>query len=627
MANTYDTSMFPLGSTEVKVLFNNASNADEAVNDLNSPSWVDRFGNLRKTWHGIEQDAANALIAGGFEFIGDYDAPGELTFTRANQVMSKSGEYWRPAASLTLPYTTVNNWVIDQPKFVSTGDASLRQALASTDPLLGVSLAYGGVRYVTSYAALQALPKTGTPNVMVFAPGIAGQFQLDPADTTSPQIYGITMVAADGGRWKRVITDTVKSSWFGAKGDRVTDDTVALQAGLDYCNSFTHAKPFEIVGGCRITSSLFIDRPVTMKYGEEFWVTASGEGGGIYVDTAITMFSSRLPYGVNPGPTYSQDPPTEYTRFNGVRFEASDDTLAAYIFDSKYLRLTLSNCSGRKIKALASGQYMQSIVFDNCRWEQHTGTFFFATDLYDVVAMTQKFERSGAAFAWGGVARKCKFDARPYEGSSGPFVTGTGTVACEISGYFESNGAPDIVLGSSGGGANGVMIHNTFHLLTSAQFADPLYFPIVLGIGEGFDITACSSSGNLANNNSVLPFGLKAGNNGVGANRVAFSSNPFQVSGLTAHAGGGQASATAVTREITIFTVVGTAGDSAVLPAVKVMEKIKEITVVNRGALTMAIFPAIGERFVGLAVNASMNIASGASYRFVRESGDAWIAI
>lgn len=129
MTNTYDTTMYPLGSTEVKVLFNNASNLDDAVNG-ESNTWADRFNVTRQSWRGIENAFNAFLINSGYEFLGDYDDPGEITFTRANQVMSKSGEYWRPAASLSLPYTTVNNWVVDQPKFVSIGDASLRTALA-----------------------------------------------------------------------------------------------------------------------------------------------------------------------------------------------------------------------------------------------------------------------------------------------------------------------------------------------------------------------------------------------------------------------------------------------------------------------------------------------------------------
>jgi len=132
MSNLYPTASLPLGTTEVKPFYNNVSNLDDAVNGENI-TWVDRFGNVRKSWSGIETDWTNFLLNSGYEFIGDYDDVGELTFTRPNQVMSKDGEYWRPGPSLTLPYTTVNNWVIDQPKFVSTGDASLRAALAASD--------------------------------------------------------------------------------------------------------------------------------------------------------------------------------------------------------------------------------------------------------------------------------------------------------------------------------------------------------------------------------------------------------------------------------------------------------------------------------------------------------------
>lgn len=131
MTNTYDTSNEPLGSTAVKVLYNNASNLDEAVNS-DAETWVDRppFGRVRRTWRGMENAFDQFLLNSGYQFIGDYDADGPLTITAANQIFSKDGEYWRASPTLALPYTTVNNWVVDQPKFVSTGDASLRQELA-----------------------------------------------------------------------------------------------------------------------------------------------------------------------------------------------------------------------------------------------------------------------------------------------------------------------------------------------------------------------------------------------------------------------------------------------------------------------------------------------------------------
>lgn len=126
---TYNTGN-PLGSTDVKDLYDNAQNLDDFSNGP-EVAYPDRFGVSRKSLEGLRKDVSDFLIASGYEFIGDYDSPGELTFTRPNQIMSKDGDYWRPSASLALPYTTVNDWVVDQPKFVSVGEAALRQDLAS----------------------------------------------------------------------------------------------------------------------------------------------------------------------------------------------------------------------------------------------------------------------------------------------------------------------------------------------------------------------------------------------------------------------------------------------------------------------------------------------------------------
>lgn len=145
MTNTYDTSNEPLGSTAVKVLYNNASNLDDACNS-DADTWVDRppFGRIRRTLRGMENAFDQFLLESGYVFIGDYDADGPLTITERNQMFTKDGEYWRAAPSLALPYTTVNNWVIDQPKFVSTGDATLRQDLSEPAGASLVGTTLGG---------------------------------------------------------------------------------------------------------------------------------------------------------------------------------------------------------------------------------------------------------------------------------------------------------------------------------------------------------------------------------------------------------------------------------------------------------------------------------------------------
>lgn len=203
---TYNT-LNPIPSTAPKDLYDNAQVIDEYANS-ELPSTLDRFGRQRLTLAGQNQQFQDALANTGFEFIGNYDDPGELTFTRRNQVMLKDGAYWGPAATLSLPYTTVNNWAIDQPKFVMRGDSGIRTDLASSSGSLGAALVNGAMRVVSSVAALRLLPKTGSPNVRVvnYVQGVrggGGDFVYDGTDTTTVDNGFSTIVTGDGGRFKR----------------------------------------------------------------------------------------------------------------------------------------------------------------------------------------------------------------------------------------------------------------------------------------------------------------------------------------------------------------------------------------------------------------------------------------
>jgi hypothetical protein len=240
MANTYPTTQFPLGSTEVKVLYNNASNLDDAVNSA-ALTWTDRFGLVRKSMSGIESDAANALLNTGFEFIGDYDADGPLTITRFNQTFTRAGEFWRPGPSIVLPFTTTGVWATDEPNFVMNGDASLRTALAASGPLNGAAMINRNSQVVDSFDALGLLSKTA-PSKFAFATahnvlyqGVGGgHYRLDSSDTISPEVKGICKVAADGGRWKLIHDGKVNIEQMGCVGVPGVNNFTDLQAAITY---------------------------------------------------------------------------------------------------------------------------------------------------------------------------------------------------------------------------------------------------------------------------------------------------------------------------------------------------------------------------------------------------------
>ena len=90
---------------------------------------------------------------------------------------------------------------------------------------------------------------------------------------------------------------------------------------------------------------------------------------------------------------------------------------------------------------------------------------------------------------------------------------------------------------------------------------------------------------------------------------------------ITAHAGGGQGSATALTSQINIITTVATTADSVILPAAA---SLSEIVVINRGANSLAVFPNSGAQIEASGANTSVTIAAGTSATFDCVSNTQW---
>lgn len=90
------------------------------------------------------------------------------------------------------------------------------------------------------------------------------------------------------------------------------------------------------------------------------------------------------------------------------------------------------------------------------------------------------------------------------------------------------------------------------------------------------------------------------------------------MTGIVAHAGGGQGSATPISAEYNNVTVVATAGDSVVLPvAVAGLRAF----IKNNGASNLAVFPSTGGTIDGGSANASITLAPGTTRMFSAING------
>ena len=97
-----------------------------------------------------EQRFRQFLLSSGYQLIGDY-GPG-LLITELNQIFAKDGELYRAGAALVLPYLTTGVWANESAKFVSVGDAALRQDLARPDGSTKVGFVQAGAGSIPRFA-------------------------------------------------------------------------------------------------------------------------------------------------------------------------------------------------------------------------------------------------------------------------------------------------------------------------------------------------------------------------------------------------------------------------------------------------------------------------------------------
>ena len=110
--------------------------------------------------------------------------------------------------------------------------------------------------------------------------------------------------------------------------------------------------------------------------------------------------------------------------------------------------------------------------------------------------------------------------------------------------------------------------------------------------------------------------------NGLGTGYSGSLETQSNTTGITAHSGGGQGSATQLTTMLNNVTTVGTAGDSVLLPATAAG---LQITVANNGANSLNVFPPSGSTMNGT-LNAAASLGTASIGIYFGLTSTAWIS-
>ena len=208
----------------------------------------------------------------------------------------------------------------------------------------------------------------------------------------------------------------------------------------------------------------------------------------------------------------------------------------------------------------------------------------------------------------------------PANGGTG---VNNGTFTTTLGGNISTGGAftttPANAVTLTTTGATNVTLPTSGTLLTTADTTN--YVSSITGTANQITASAATGAVTLSIPSAFVAPGSVTVTTDLTVHGLTYES---ATSGITAHAGGGQGSATPLTTNYNVVNVVASAGDSVLLPASAVG---LDITVVNLGSAALAVFPSGTDQIDGGAASASVTIPVGGTATYQSVNAGNWYTI
>lgn len=308
---TYATGN-PIGSTEVKDLFDNAQNFDNFINNREVPVFNDRLGVARKTWAGIETQAQLDIATAVADATAEANDARDTAQQARDDALAAAGAigpvkfYATYAEAVAALPELAEDDLIEVARDEGRDDARTRYRVTDGTLVFEVNLdklrqdiaAPDGFGLVGAYTSLTQMRNFPSLMPRVYLSGDRGNsyWDLDLGDTTTPDDDGLVIIDIFGNRRKRDTAGLIAiPSWWGLPlVSSNVDNTAKLQALLN-CPRFQFPKGFR-----SHTSRLQLKSNCVGDFGDAVLTLLNGQSSGTQIVTLGKNFTASEIAGYTP---------------------------------------------------------------------------------------------------------------------------------------------------------------------------------------------------------------------------------------------------------------------------------------------------------------------------------------